>query len=158
MLHDLGKLSIMDTILRKPERLTAEEFTIIKSHPIVGAKILEPLRFLARETCAVRHHHERFDGTGYPDGLQGEAIPIVARVVTVADVFDAITSNRPYRTALSVTEAREEISKGRGSHFDPAVVDAFLGVPPERLDEIRRHYETVTSGSASEMPALAGSN
>jgi putative nucleotidyltransferase with HDIG domain len=158
MLHDLGKLSIMDTILRKPERLTAEEFTIIKSHPIVGAKILEPLRFLARETCAVRHHHERFDGTGYPDGLQGEAIPIVARVVTVADVFDAITSNRPYRTALTVAEAREEIAKGRGSHFDPAVVDAFLGVPPERLDEIRRHYETLTSGSASEMPALAGSN
>jgi ribonuclease P protein subunit RPR2 len=158
MLHDLGKLSIMDTILRKPERLTAEEFTIIKSHPIVGAKILEPLRFLARETCVVRHHHERFDGTGYPDGLQGEAIPIVARVVTVADVFDAITSNRPYRTALTVAEAREEIAKGRGSHFDPAVVDAFLGVPPERLDEIRRHYETLTSGSASEMPALAGSN
>jgi putative nucleotidyltransferase with HDIG domain len=158
MLHDLGKLSIMDTILRKPERLTAEEFTIIKSHPIVGAKILEPLRFLARETCAVRHHHERFDGTGYPDGLQGEAIPIVARVVTVADVFDAITSNRPYRTALTVAEAREEIATGRGTHFDPAVVDAFLAVPLERLEEIRRHHETLTIGSASEMPALAGSN
>src|SRR4029453_15874765 len=130
-LNDLGKLSIMDTILRKRERLPPEEVTIIKTHPIVGAKIPEPLRFLARETCAVRHHHERFDGTGYPDGLQGEAIPIVARVVTVADVFDAITSNRPYRTALTVAEAREEIARGRGSHFDPAVVDAFLGVPPE---------------------------
>ena len=99
MLHDLGKLSIMDSILRKPDRLTAEEFAIIKSHPVVGAKILEPLRFLARETCAVRWHHERFDGTGYPDALKGEDIPLVARVVTVADVFDAITSNRPYRTA-----------------------------------------------------------
>jgi putative nucleotidyltransferase with HDIG domain len=155
MLHDLGKLSIMDTILRKPDRLTPEEFTIVKSHPAVGAKILEPLRFLARETCAVRHHHERFDGTGYPDGLRGEDIPFVARVVTVADVFDAITSNRPYRTALALDEAREEISKGIGSHFDPAVVEAFLRVPLERLEEINRHYETLTSGSATDSPALA---
>jgi putative nucleotidyltransferase with HDIG domain len=154
MLHDLGKLSIMDTILRKPERLTAEEFAIIKSHPVVGAKILEPLRFLARETCAVRHHHERFDGTGYPDGLRGEDIPIVARVVTVADVFDAITSNRPYRTALPLGEARNEIAQGADSHFDPAVVEAFMKVPLARLEEINRHYETLTSGSASETPAL----
>ena len=158
MLHDLGKLSIMDTILRKPERLTPEEFTIIKSHPMVGAKILEPLRFLARETCAVRHHHERFDGAGYPDGLRGEDIPYVARVVTVADVFDAITSNRPYRTAMALDEAREEISKGIGSHFDPAVAEAFLRIPLERLEEINRHYETLTSGSAIDSPALAPAN
>ena len=155
MLHDLGKLSIMDTILRKPERLTAEEFTIIKSHPVVGAKILEPLRFLTRETCAVRHHHERFDGTGYPDGLRGEDIPIVARVVTVADVFDAITSNRPYRTALALEDAREEIAQGSGSHFDPSVVEAFLRVPLARLEEINRHYETLTSGSVADAPVLA---
>ena len=155
MLHDLGKLSIMDTILRKPDRLTAEEFTIIKSHPVVGAKILEPLRFLARETCAVRHHHERFDGTGYPDGLRGEDIPLLARVVTAADVFDAITSNRPYRTALALDEARGEIARGVGSHFDPAVADAFLRVPLPRLEEINRYYETLTSGSASDTPALA---
>jgi putative nucleotidyltransferase with HDIG domain len=158
MLHDLGKLSIMDTILRKPDRLTPEEFTIIKSHPMVGAKILEPLRFLARETCAVRHHHERFDGAGYPDGLRGEDIPYVARVVTVADVFDAITSNRPYRTALAPDEARQEISKGIGSHFDPAIVEAFLRIPLERLEEINRHYETLTSGSATDSPALAPAN
>jgi putative nucleotidyltransferase with HDIG domain len=158
MLHDLGKLSIMDTILRKPDRLTTEEFTIIKSHPVVGAKILEPLRFLAREICAVRHHHERFDGTGYPDSLRGEDIPIVARVVTVADVFDAITSNRPYRTALALEEAREEICRGRGSHFDPAVADAFLRVPLGRLEEINRHYETLTSGSATDTPAMAQAN
>ena len=127
---DLGKLSIMDSILRKPDRLTAEEFAIIKSHPVVGAKILEPLRFLARETCAVRWHHERFDGTGYPDALKGEDIPLVARVVTVADVFDAITSNRSYRTAMPVEEAREEITRGSGSQFDPTVADAFLRIPP----------------------------
>jgi HD-GYP domain-containing protein (c-di-GMP phosphodiesterase class II) len=121
---------------------------------VVGAKILEPLRFLARETCAVRHHHERFDGTGYPDGLRGEDIPIVARVVTVADVFDAITSNRPYRTALPLGEARNEIAQGSDSHFDPAVVEAFMKVPLARLEEINRHYETLTSGSAIETPAL----
>jgi putative nucleotidyltransferase with HDIG domain len=155
MVHDLGKLSIMDTILRKPESLTAEEFTIIKSHPVVGAKILEPLRFLAREICAVRHHHERWDGTGYPDGLGGEDIPMVARVVTVADVFDAITSNRPYRTALALNEAREEIRRGSGSHFDPVVVEAFMRIPFEQLGEINRHYESLTSGSAPGVPALA---
>jgi len=155
MLHDLGKLSIMDTILRKPERLTAEEFTIIKSHPMVGAKILEPLRFLTRETCAVRHHHERWDGTGYPDGLTGEDIPMAARVVTVADVFDAITSNRPYRTALALEEAREEIARGSGSHFDPVVVEAFGRISLERLDEINRYYESLASGGAPGAPALA---
>jgi len=155
MLHDLGKLSIMDTILRKPDRLTAEEFTIIKSHPMVGAKILEPLRFLARETCAVRHHHERWDGTGYPEGLGGEDIPMAARVVTVADVFDAITSTRPYRTALALEEAREEITRGSGSQFDPAVVDAFLRISVERLDEINRHYASLASSGAVAAPALA---
>src|SRR5512145_895900 len=155
MLHDLGKLSIMDTILRKPDRLTVEEFTIIKSHPMVGAKILEPLRFLARETCAVRHHHERWDGTGYPEGLGGEDIPMAARVVTVADVFDAITSTRPYRTALALEEAREEITRGSGSQFDPAVVDAFLRISVERLDEINRHYASLASSGALAAPALA---
>ena len=145
MLHDLGKLSIMDTILRKPERLTPEEFTLIKAHPVVGDRILKPLRFLAREACAVRHHHERYDGTGYPDGLCGENIPLVARIVTVADVFDAVTSNRPYRTALPVEAARQEIVRGRGTHFDPHVADAFLTVPVDRVVEITRHYESLTS-------------
>jgi putative nucleotidyltransferase with HDIG domain len=145
MLHDLGKLSIMDTILRKPERLTEEEFTVIKAHPVVGDRILKPLRFLAREACAVRHHHERYDGSGYPDGLVGDNIPLVARIVTVADVFDAVTSNRPYRTALPVEAARQEIMRGRGTHFDPQVADAFLLVPVERLVEITRHYESLTS-------------
>lgn len=158
MLHDLGKLSIMDTILRKPDRLTPEEFAIIKSHPLVGAKILEPLRFLARETCAVRHHHERFDGSGYPDGLRGEDIPLVARVVTVADVFDAITSNRPYRTALPLDAAREEIARGCGSHFDPVVVEAFLRIPLARLEQLNRYDEGLTSSGAAAAPALAHAN
>ena len=158
MLHDLGKLSIMDTILSKPDRLTAEEFAVIKTHPLVGAKILEPLRFLTRETCAVRHHHERFDGTGYPDGLRGEDIPLVARVVTVADVFDAITSNRPYRTALPLAAAREEIARGCGSHFDPVVAEAFLRIPMARLEEINAHYESLASTCTADAPALAHAN
>ena len=145
MLHDLGKLSIMDTILRKPDRLSEDEFTLIKAHPVVGERILKPLRFLAREACAVRHHHERFDGSGYPDGLSGEDIPLAARIVTVADVFDAVTSNRPYRTALPVEAARQEIVRGRGKHFDPQVADAFLAIPVERLMEITRHYDSLTS-------------
>jgi len=145
MLHDLGKLSIMDTILRKPDRLTDEEFAIIKAHPVVGERILKPLRFLHREACCVRSHHERFDGSGYPDGLKGEDIPLLARIVTVADVFDAVTSNRPYRTALPVEAAREEIARGRGTHFDPQVADAFASIPLERLVEITRHYEALVS-------------
>lgn len=156
MLHDLGKLSIMDTILRKPERLTEDEFTLIKAHPVVGERILKPLRFLAREACAVRHHHERFDGSGYPDGLSGEDIPLAARIVTVADVFDAVTSNRPYRTALPVEAARQEIVRGRGTHFDPQVADAFLKIPVERLVEITRHYDSLTSAPlTADIPVRA---
>jgi putative nucleotidyltransferase with HDIG domain len=144
MLHDLGKLSIMDTVLRKPERLTDDEFSLIKAHPVVGERILKPLRFLAREACAVRHHHEWFDGSGYPDGLRGEDIPLAARIVTVADVFDAVTSNRPYRTPLPVEAARDEIVRGRGTHFDPQVVDAFLTIPVPRLVEITHHDASLT--------------
>ena len=154
MLHDLGKLSIMEAILRKPARLTVEEFALIKAHPVIGAQILEPVRFLSQETGAVRHHHERFDGAGYPDGLQGEDIPLVARVVTVADVFDAITSDRPYRTALPPDEARREIVRGRGSHFDPDVVDAFMQIPLARLADITRHYGDL-GGHGQGAPARA---
>jgi len=113
----------MDTILRKPDRLTDEEFAIIKAHPVVGERILKPLTFLHRESCAVRSHHGDSTARANPDGLKGEDIPLVARVVTVADVFDAVTSNRPYRTALPVEAAREEIARGRGTHFDPQVAD-----------------------------------
>jgi putative nucleotidyltransferase with HDIG domain len=158
MLHDLGKLSLMDAILRTPDRLTAEDLTIIKSHPLVGAKILQSLRFLAGEARVVRHHHERFDGTGYPNRLKGEDIPLAARVVTVADVFDAMRSNRPYRTALTAVEAREEISRGCGSHFDPAVVGAFLRIPLDRLEDIQQHHEISSSRGATGTPALAETN
>jgi response regulator RpfG family c-di-GMP phosphodiesterase len=144
MLHDLGKLVMLDSILGKPGRLTPEEFDMMKTHPVVGDRILAPLRFLAREAQAVRYHHERYDGEGYPDKLQGEAIPFIARVVTVADAFDAMTSNRPYRAARSVEVAREEIRRVSGTQLDPSVAAAFCTIPVEKLDEISRSFEHLT--------------
>jgi len=141
MLHDLGKLVIMDNILRKPRQLTEEEFELIRTHPVVGDKILKPLRFLACEAKAVRHHHERYDGTGYPDGLKGDDIPLIARVVTVADAFDAMTSDRPYRSKRPVPTAMEEIVRGAGTQFDPAAADAFSTIPLARLEQISRHLD-----------------
>jgi response regulator RpfG family c-di-GMP phosphodiesterase len=141
MLHDLGKLVIMDNILRKPRQLTEEEFELIRTHPVVGDKILKPLRFLACEAKAVRHHHERYDGKGYPDGLKGEDIPLIARVVTVADAFDAMTSDRPYRGKRPLATAMEEIVRGSGTQFDPLAADAFSTIPLARLEQISRHLD-----------------
>ena len=128
MLHDLGKLVMLDSILGKPGRLTSEEFDVMKTHPVVGDRILAPLRFLAREAQAVRYHHERYDGEGYPDQLKADAIPFIARVVTVADAFDAMTSNRPYRKGMPVEVAFGEIEKGLGRQFDPSFAAAFLEI------------------------------
>jgi putative two-component system response regulator len=126
-LHDLGKIGISDAILLKPGRLTAQEFEVIKRHSSIGAQILSgsesPLLQLAEEICL--SHHERWDGSGYPGALIGEEIPISGRIVTVADVFDALTHDRPYKQAWKVSEAIEEIERQRGRQFDPAVVDAF---------------------------------
>jgi response regulator RpfG family c-di-GMP phosphodiesterase len=141
MLHDLGKLVIMDNILRKPRQLTEEEFELIRTHPVVGDKILKPLRFLACEAKAVRHHHERYDGKGYPDGLKGDDIPLIARVVTVADAFDAMTSDRPYRSKRPLATAMEEIVRGAGTQFDPVAADAFSTIPLARLEQISRHLD-----------------
>jgi response regulator RpfG family c-di-GMP phosphodiesterase len=141
LLHDLGKLVILDNILRKPRQLTDEEFELIRSHPVVGDKILKPLRFLACEAKAVRHHHERFDGKGYPDGLAGEGIPLIARVVTVADSFDAMTSDRPYRAKRPIEAALEELHRNAGSQFDPAIAKAFVTIPMSQLEEISRHLD-----------------
>lgn len=145
MLHDLGKLVILDNILRKPRQLTEEEFELIRSHPVVGDKILKPLRFLACEAKAVRHHHERYDGKGYPDGLKGEDIPLIARVVTVADSFDAITSDRPYRGKRGLAEAVEEIVRNSQTQFDPIVAEAFITIPLARLEQISRHFDLRTA-------------
>jgi response regulator RpfG family c-di-GMP phosphodiesterase len=153
MLHDLGKIVMLDSILRKPGRLSGEEYALIKTHPVVGDRILTPLRFLAREALAVRHHHERYDGNGYPDGLKGEGIPLIARVVSVSDVFDAMTSTRSYRRSRSLTTARDEIVAVAGTQLDPVVVQAFYAIPICRLEEISHTYAQQTDGAGAVAPS-----
>jgi putative two-component system response regulator len=125
--HDLGKIAIPDTILLKPDRLTEEEFEVVKTHAALGARILEesaaPLFRTAERIC--RSHHERWDGSGYPDGLTGEDIPLAGRLVAVADVFDILVHERPYKEGMSVADAAAELRRNAGTQFDPAVVDAF---------------------------------
>lgn len=125
LLHDVGKIGVPDYVLFKPDRLTAEEYELIKSHPELGARILAPIPELGPALPVVKHHHERFDGKGYPDGLGGEDIPLVARVVSVADAFDAMIRARPYGRVISEEEALTEIERNSGTQFDPRVVRAF---------------------------------
>lgn len=126
LLHDMGKVGIQHDILLKPGALSEEEWKLMKEHPATGARIVSDLHFLKGAQGVVRSHHERFDGLGYPDGLVGEAIPLEARIVKVADAFDAMRSDRPYRRALSLSDALAELQGGIGTEFDPRVVRAFL--------------------------------
>jgi putative nucleotidyltransferase with HDIG domain len=132
-LHDIGKVGIQDSILMKPGKLTPEEYEIIKTHPVIGEKILLPLGLLPQERTLIRHHHERWDGAGYPDKLVGDQIPYLALILAVADVYDAITSDRPYRQAKPRSEAIKEIEKESGSHFQPDIVKALKRKIDERL-------------------------
>lgn len=131
-LHDIGKVGIPDSILLKPGRLTREEFDVIKTHPTIGENIVKPLGILPVEESVIRHHHERWDGGGYPDGLSGKDIPHLARIMTVADAFDAMISNRPYRGAKAKEESMAEIERLRGCQFDSKVVDVFKKVFEQR--------------------------
>ncbi len=128
VLHDVGKIGIPETILNKPRGLTNEEFAEIKKHPAKGAEIIRDIPFLEDITKVIYHHHERFEGNGYPDGIAGEAIPLGARIMAVADTYDAMTSNRPYRKGLDKVVAFDEIKNCSGSQFDPYVVSAFIEV------------------------------
>ncbi len=134
-MHDIGKIGIPDQVLLKPGKLDAQEWEIMKTHTTIGAKMLaghpSPLLRTAHDIALA--HHERWDGSGYPHGLAGEAIPIQARIVAIADVFDALTSQRPYKQAWPTEEAIAEIQRASASHFDPRLVEAFLGVLPEIL-------------------------
>lgn len=134
-MHDIGKLGVPDSVLLKPGRLTAGEFEVIKQHTVIGGRILEnshqPLVRMAWQIAL--HHHERWDGRGYPHGLAGEDIPLAARVVAVADVYDALTSDRVYRPGMAGSKALAIIRQGRGNHFDPRLVDLFLDLPGELL-------------------------
>jgi response regulator RpfG family c-di-GMP phosphodiesterase len=128
ILHDIGKIGIPDNILNKPGKLTEEEFGLMKTHPVKGANILSKIPFLARMAPMVRHHHERWDGTGYPDGIAGEDIPIESRIVAVLDSYDAMTSDRIYRKAPGIEYAQDELRRCAGTKYDSRVVAAFLKV------------------------------
>jgi HD-GYP domain-containing protein (c-di-GMP phosphodiesterase class II) len=138
MLHDIGKIAIPDGILLKPGPLSPDEWKIMRTHPEVGRRLIEHMPFLRDAVPVVYHHHERWDGTGYPDGLRGEDIPLGARIFAVADAFDAMTYDRPYSRAIPVASARAEIERCVGTHFDPSVAATFLAQPLECLEELRR--------------------
>lgn len=140
MLHDIGKVGIPDNVLLKPAPLSKAEFEIMKSHPVRSARILEKSGAPAELVAGVRSHHERIDGFGYPDGLKGNEIPLYARMVLIADTFDAMTSTRPYRLALDHETAFNELMKYSGTQFDLKLVNAFIrGMKnPERLREVEK--------------------
>jgi HD-GYP domain-containing protein (c-di-GMP phosphodiesterase class II) len=133
LLHDVGKIGVPESILFKAGPLNAEETRLMRLHPLHGVQIVQPMNFLTDSAIGViRHHHERFDGEGYPDGLRGENIPLVARIFSVVDAFDAMTTDRPYRRALTIPEALRRLDSGAGTQFDPDVVKSFMGLV-ERL-------------------------
>jgi putative nucleotidyltransferase with HDIG domain len=128
LLHDVGKVGISDTIITKPSRLSAEEFGVLKKHTYMGASVLESITLFSEIAPIVRAHHERYDGSGYPDGLAGEEIPIEARIIAIADAFDAMMSTRHYRGPLTLEKATDELVSGKGSQFDPLLIDEFLPI------------------------------
>jgi putative nucleotidyltransferase with HDIG domain len=142
LLHDVGKIGVPEAVLQKPGKLTDEEFDLMKQHPEIGARILRDVKQLEDVIPGVLHHHERYDGRGYPAKLAGEDIPLMGRIICLADCFDAMTSNRTYRRALPFEVAMMEIKKGAGTQFDPALAQAFIDIGEKRLRELTAaHHE-----------------
>lgn len=129
MLHDIGKAKVPGYILNKPGKLTPEEYDVIKEHTVAGYNIIKEIKELKPLCPAILHHHERIDGQGYPCGLQGDDIPLPARILAIADSFDAMTSYRPYKNALTIQEAGDELRANSGSQFDGRLVECFLSLP-----------------------------
>jgi putative nucleotidyltransferase with HDIG domain len=151
-LHDIGKIGIRGHILNKKGRLTREEYEIIKQHPAIGERIIEHVDFLQGARPIVRSHHERFDGTGYPDGLRDEEIPFLARIAAVVDLFDALTSDRPYRNAYTAKETGLIIKQGIGREFDPVVAKEFLEIISGLGPDVARPQEVPVAMTA--LPEL----
>lgn len=141
LFHDIGKIGIPDSILLKPEKLTDEEYSEIKNHPAIGAHILGAAVIFKDIIPIVKHHHEKYDGKGYPSGLKGEDIPYLARIAAIADTFDAMTSRRSYRRALDLQIVKDEIQKCSGTQFDPQLADAFLEILENDFDKIKEIQE-----------------
>jgi putative nucleotidyltransferase with HDIG domain len=158
LLHDIGKIGVPDAILRKPAKLTEEEWVRMREHPLHGQKILRGIQFLEGAARVVAQHHEKWDGSGYPLGLSGTEIDLNARIFAVADAFDAITSDRVYRAGRSYDEALAELDAYSGRQFDPNVVEAFRRVPREEWDEIRRRSLGARERAASAPPAEQPNN
>ena len=152
LLHDVGKLAVPEHILNKPGKLTASEFEVMKRHAPVGADILSMIEFPYPVVPIVRHHHENWDGTGYPDGLSGEQIPIGARILQVVDCFDALTSDRPYRPRMETADALKILKDRRGVMYDARIVDAFVEIHSAQSTEPVR--SSAGSGTAAPAPAL----
>lgn len=145
-LHDIGKMGISERILSKPGPLRSSEWAEMRTHPEVGARIVSPIRFLGDAVDVIRFHHERFDGSGYPYGLAGHEIPLAARVFSVADAFDAMTSDRPYRSAMAPEDAVAEVARCSGTQFDPEVVEPFLILADELVPAVRRSRVAAAAG------------
>jgi putative two-component system response regulator len=136
LLHDIGKIGVSEAILRKSGPLTDEEFAQMAQHPILGQRIIAQMRFARDVGPIIRAHHERWDGKGYPDGLRGEAIPIGARLIAIVDAYDAMTTDRPYRTALSDAEVMQQLRAGSGTQFDPEILAVFLDMLADRALQV----------------------
>jgi len=159
ILHDVGKIGVSDAILRKPGKLDAAEWEEMKRHPEMGYRMLKHIRFLQPALEIVHCHQERWDGSGYPRGLKGEEIPLGARIFAAVDTFDAMTSNRPYRAALSIEAARDEIRRFSGIQFDPSVAEAFLSIEEDVWRDIRdrvhRRIDTLVEAERVASPATS---
>lgn len=142
LFHDIGKIGIPDSILLKESKLSEEEYSQIKNHPAIGVHILQNVDFFKEMLPVVKHHHEKYDGTGYPERLKGEEIPYLSRIAAIADTFDAMTSKRSYRNALGFEIVKEEIKRCKGTQFDPNIADIFLSILDTDYEKITKIQES----------------
>ena len=151
LLHDIGKIGIQDAILHKPGKLDRDEFEAIKTHVNLGEAIIKDADWLGDSVAVVKYHHERYDGRGYPNGLIGDAIPVNARIFAIVDVFDALTCDRPYKTAMSYEKAMAYLLGAKGGHFDPNLVDKFLQLAHWLFDNFANRNDQVIDDEAARI-------